>query len=72
MPFVNVKITSGATPEQKETLIAEMTRVLVDVLGKNPASTHVVVEEIDADSWGVGGKTVAELRASGAKNVSQR
>lgn len=71
MPFVNVKITAGATAVQKEELIAQMTQVLVDVLGKNPASTHVVVEEIDPDSWGVGGKTVAELRASGAGNVSR-
>ncbi len=71
MPFVNVKITTGATPEQKEQLIAQMTQVLVDVLGKNPASTHVVIEEIDPDSWGVGGKSVAELRASGAANVSK-
>jgi len=71
MPFVNVKITSGTTLEQKERLIAEMTRVLVDVLGKNPDSTHVVIEEIEPDSWGVGGKTVAALRASGAANVSK-
>lgn len=71
MPFVNVKITSGATPEQKEQLIAQMTQVLVDVLGKNPASTHVVIEEIAPDSWGVGGESVAELRAAGAANVSK-
>jgi 4-oxalocrotonate tautomerase len=71
MPFVNVKITAGATPEQKEQLIAQMTQVLVDVLGKNPASTHVVIEEIDPGSWGVGGKSVAVLRNSGAANVSK-
>ncbi len=71
MPFVNVKITTGATAEQKEKLIAGMTQLLVDVLGKNPATTHVVIEEIDADNWGVGGKTVTELRASGATNVSR-
>lgn len=71
MPFVNVKITTGATSEQKERLIAEMTRVLVETLGKNPASTHVVIEEIEPDSWGVGGNTVAELRASGAGGVSK-
>jgi len=71
MPFVNVKITTGATPEQKEQIIEKMTQVLVDVLNKNPASTYVVIEEINPDSWGVGGKTVAELRASGAANVSR-
>ncbi len=71
MPFVNVKITTGATAEQKEELIARMTQALVDVLGKNPASTHVVIEEVAPDSWGVGGKTVASLRAAGAANVSR-
>ena len=71
MPIVNVKITTGATPAQKAKIIEKMTQVLVDVLNKNPASTHVVIEEIAPDSWGVGGKTVAELRASGAANVSK-
>ena len=71
MPFVKVKITSGATTEQKEQLIEKMTQVLVDVLGKNPASTHVVIEEVAPENWGVGGKSVAVLRASGASNVSK-
>jgi len=71
MPFVNVKITTGATLEQKQQLIAGMTSVLVEVLGKNPASTHVVIEEIAPESWGVGGKTVAALRASGSGAVSK-
>ncbi len=71
MPFVNVKITSGASSEQKQELIAQMTQVLVDVLGKNPASTHVVIEEIEPESWGVGGRTVAALRAEGSGAVSK-
>ncbi len=63
MPFVNIKITKeGATPEQKAQLIEGTTQLLVDVLGKNPASTFVVIEEVDTDNWGVGGKTVTELR----------
>lgn len=64
MPFVNVKLTTGATAEQKKKLIAGMTQLLVDILGKNPATTHIVIEEIATDSWGIGGKTVAEIRAS--------
>ena len=64
MPFVNVKITrEGATAEQKATLIREMTRLMVDVLGKNPATTIVVIEEVDTDAWGIGGETVTTLRA---------
>ncbi len=63
MPYVNVKITrEGATPEQKAELIRRMTRVLVDVLGKNPETTIVVIEEVETDNWGIGGSTVTERR----------
>lgn len=63
MPYVNVKITrEGATPEQKAELIRRMTQVLVDVLGKNPATTVIVIDEVDTDNWGIGGISVTERR----------
>ena len=63
MPFVNIKITNeGVTKEQKEQLIEGATQLLVDVLGKNPATTVVVIDEVDTDNWGVGGKQVTEIR----------
>ena len=63
MPYINIKITKeGATKEQKEELIAGATELLVRVLGKNPATTVVVIEEVDTDNWGIGGKQVSELR----------
>ena len=63
MPFVNIKITrDGATPEQKATLIHEVTRLLADVLGKNPATTVVVIEEVETDNWGIGGESVTARR----------
>ena len=66
MPYVNIKITrEGATPEQKEKLIAGATRLLQDVLGKNPATTVVVIEEVDTDNWGIGGETVTFRRKRG-------
>jgi 4-oxalocrotonate tautomerase len=72
MPIINVKLTPGATPEQKAAIVREMTEVLVRVLDKNPASTHVVIEEVEPENWGIGGETVASLRARGATGVSQR
>ena len=61
MPYVNVKITrEGATPEQKAEVIRRMTQVLVDVLGKNPETTVVVIEEVDTDNWGIAGVSVTE------------
>ena len=66
MPFVNIKITKdGATKEQKAELIAGVTNLLKDVLGKNPATTVVVIEEVDTDNWGIGGETVAVRRQRG-------
>ena len=63
MPYVNIKITrEGATSEQKATLIREVTRLLAETLGKNPATTVVVIEEVETDNWGIGGESVTVRR----------
>jgi 4-oxalocrotonate tautomerase len=63
MPYVNIKITKeGVTSEKKAQLIHGVTNLLADVLGKNPQTTVVVIEEIDTDNWGVGGETVTVRR----------
>ena len=63
MPMVNVKITrEGATAEQKSQVIAEMTEVLARVLGKNPATTIVIIEEVENENWGIAGEPVSERR----------
>ena len=66
MPFVNIKITrEGATPEQKAELIKGVTDLLVRVLHKNPATTVVVIDEVETDNWGVGGESVTLRRKKG-------
>jgi 4-oxalocrotonate tautomerase len=66
MPYVNIRITrEGATPEQKAALIRGATQLLVDVLGKNPQTTVVVVDEVETDNWGIAGETVTERRKRG-------
>jgi len=66
MPYVNIKITrEGATAGQKAALIAGATQLLVDVLGKNPATTVVVIDEVDTDNWGIGGESVTVRRTQG-------
>ncbi len=63
MPYVNIKITrEGATREQKAKLIAGVTDLLVDVLDKSPATTFVVIDEVEMADWGVGGLPVDEFR----------
>lgn len=64
MPYINIKITDdGTTPEQKKAIIKGVTQVMVDVLGKNPATTMVVIDEVPTDNWGIGGESVTERRA---------
>jgi 4-oxalocrotonate tautomerase len=66
MPFVNIKITKeGATPEKKADLIKGVTKLLSDILGKNPQTTVVVIEEVDTDNWGIGGESVTARRKRG-------
>jgi len=66
MPYVNIKITKdGATAEKKAELVHGVTNLLRDVLGKNPQTTVVVIDEVDTDNWGIGGETVTQRRKQG-------
>lgn len=68
MPYVNIRVTrENGTPtaEQKAELIKGATELLVRVLGKNPATTVVVIDEVDTDNWGVGGETITQRHRQG-------
>ncbi len=67
MPYVNIKVTNeGVTKEQKQALVAGATELLSRVLGKNPATTIVVIDEVETDNWGIAGELVTERRLRGA------
>lgn len=68
MPYVNIKVTREKQPvttEQKQQLIAGATKLLQDVLGKNPKTTIVVIDEVEMDNWGIAGETVTIRRERG-------
>ena len=66
MPYINIKITrEGVTAEQKAELIKGATELLARVLNKNPKTTIVTIEEVDMDSWGIGGDPVEIAREKG-------
>ena len=69
MPYVNIKVTKeGVTPAQKAELIKGATDLLVNVLGKNPATTFVVIDEVEMESWGIGGLPAEAYRADKANS----
>jgi len=73
MPYVHIQITrESATAEQKAELIRGTTELLVRVLDKNPATTFVVIEEVDTDHWGIGGETVTTLRRRAREQDASR
>lgn len=63
MPVVTVRFAGTASAEAKKALIERITQSMKDVLGKNPETTHVIIEETNPENWGLGGRTVAEIRA---------
>jgi len=64
MPYVSIRITreGGTTDDQRAALIRGATELLREVLGKEPATTFVVIDEVDLENWGVAGLPVREHR----------
>ncbi|RZU53835.1 4-oxalocrotonate tautomerase [Krasilnikovia cinnamomea] len=64
MPYVNIRVTDeGVTDTQKAALIHGVTELLRQVLDKDPATTHVVIDEVPLANWGVAGLPVPRYRA---------
>ena len=73
MPYVNMKVTQEGGPDgkgpsdtEKAQLIEGVTDLLFQVLGKDPATTFVVIDEVPLENWGISGKQVSHIRADSA------
>ena len=65
MPLVTITLARrepATSPEKKAELIAGVTDLLVQSLGKRAESIVVLIEELDPDNWGQGGITASEIR----------
>jgi 4-oxalocrotonate tautomerase len=67
MPFVSIRISGTATKDQKSGIVADVTRSLVERLGKNPAAVQIVIEEVSTENYGAGGILIADRDAPVAK-----
>lgn len=69
MPYVKIQVTNeGVTSEQKQKLIQGATRLLHEILDKDPRTTFVIIEEVSTDSWGIAGESVTVIRERERKN----
>lgn len=70
MPYIHIRITDeGVTRAQKVELVERSTRLLAEVLNKDPATTVVVIEEVPVENWGIGGELVDVRRARSQRGV---
>jgi 4-oxalocrotonate tautomerase len=58
MPFIQVNILRGRSPEKKERLIREVTDVVSDVLEAPVQSIRVMINEVEPEHWGIAGESV--------------
>lgn len=71
MPLVTIKVTregsgpgrDAVTSEEKAALIDGVSTLLLDVLGKPPHTTFVIIEEVELENWGIGGLQTPAYRA---------
>lgn len=55
MPTYHVEMIEGRTIEQKKKLVAEITRVSVEVLGGSPESVDVLITDVKRENWSTAG-----------------
>ena len=62
MPTYHIEMLEGRTIEQKKTLVAEITRVSVEVLGGSPDAVDILLTDVKRENWATGGKLWSEPR----------
>ena len=62
MPTYHVEMMEGRTIEQKKKLVAEITRVSVEILGGVADSVDIIITDIKREIWATGGKLWSEPR----------
>jgi len=66
MPLVQATIIEGRSVEQKEAFFAGVTQVAVETLGVKPEQVRVVIYEVPAGHWSIGGVSKAQRDAQAA------
>lgn len=63
-PFFTALAMAGRPAGQRHRLLAELTDLLVDVLGVDRSLVRGQVTEVDPDGWGIAGRPASAVRAA--------
>ncbi len=67
--FLDIRVTHGTnTKEQKADYVQAVFQVMQTILGELHPASYVVIQDVDADSWGYGGMT-QEFRSINRKST---
>lgn len=60
MPMIRAEFISGKSEEQKRELVEALTRETVRVLGVREEAVWIVLQEVEAENWAVGGTRLSD------------
>lgn len=60
MPFIEVTLVEGRSPEQLRALISGLTQATSDAVDAPVGNIRVVIREVPATHWAAGDVTIAE------------
>ncbi len=63
-PYFTAIVLEGRSPEQRQRVLAELTDILVDVLGVRRELVRGHVVRVHPDDWGIGGIPASAARAA--------
>ena len=64
VPFIEVTLAEGRTPEQLGRLVLALTQAAMEAIDAPAESVRVVLREVPPTHWAVGGVTLAERRSA--------
>jgi len=70
MPFVRIELAGSATREQKAAIVEDVTRSMVERLGKPASVVQVVISEHDTENYGSAGILIADRNATPKQEVA--
>lgn len=61
MPIATIMLLEGRSEQQLHELMRAVSTAIADSLNAKPEAIRVIVQEVPASHWSVGGRTMQEL-----------
>lgn len=61
MPFAQIYMIEGRTPEQKRAVIEKVTQALIDAVGAPKENVRVWIHDMPKENWGIAGVPAKDL-----------